>query len=79
MITVLCVGYSIGNEFSDHLLDGTNYLYLARSKLRQCSFGPELYVGELPDSVTGTVRVVRGEEIVWSRFRKVSSRTCVTR
>jgi hypothetical protein len=60
------VGYSIGNEFSDHILERTNYLYLAHSKLRQCSFGPELYVGELPDRVTGTVRVLRGEEIVWS-------------
>jgi hypothetical protein len=34
--TLWRVGYSIGNEFSDHLFDRTNYLYLARSKLRQC-------------------------------------------
>src|SRR5690606_2787187 len=36
------VGFALGNEFSDHVLEKRNYLYLAHSKLRPCSFGPEL-------------------------------------
>ncbi len=60
------VGFALGNEFSDHTLEKKNYLYLAHSKLRQCSFGPELLVGDLPSSVTGDIRVIRGRETVWS-------------
>jgi len=60
------VGFAIGNEFSDHITEKKNYLYLAHSKLRQCSFGPELLVGPLPDSIQGTVRIVRDGKTVWS-------------
>jgi hypothetical protein len=56
------VGYALGNEFSDHVLERQNYLYLAHSKLRPCAFGPELLLGELPQDVRGTVRVLRGDE-----------------
>ena len=49
------VGYALGNEFSDHVLERQNYLYLAHSKLRPCAFGPELLLGELPQDVRGTV------------------------
>ena len=49
---VLRVGYALGNEYSDHVMERKNYLYLAHSKLRQSSFGPELLVGELPQEVT---------------------------
>jgi hypothetical protein len=59
------VGCALGNEFSDHVLERRNYLYLAHSKLRPCAFGPELLLGELPDDVRGTVSVVRGEERLW--------------
>ena len=58
-------GYALGNEFSDHVLERRNYLYLAHSKLRPCSIGPELLVGELPGDVRGTSRFLRGEEVVW--------------
>ena len=34
------VGFAIGNEFSDHVTERQNYLYLAHSKLRVCSLGP---------------------------------------
>ena len=34
------VGFTLGNEFSDHVMERQNYLYLAHSKLRACSFGP---------------------------------------
>ena len=42
------VGYAIGNEFSDHVTERQNYLYLAHSKLHDCGLGPALLVGELP-------------------------------
>jgi hypothetical protein len=51
------IGYAIGNEFSDHVTERQNYLYLAHSKLRACSFGPALLVGELPAHVQGHSRV----------------------
>ena len=60
------VGYALGNEFADHVLERKNYLYLAHSKLRECAFGPELLVGELPDAVRGEVRIRRGGAIAWS-------------
>ena len=60
------VGYALGNEFADHVTEKQNYLYLAHSKLRECSFGPELLLGELPDAVSGTVRIIRGGEVMWS-------------
>jgi hypothetical protein len=59
------VGYALGNEFSDHVLERQNYLYLAHSKLRPCSFGPELLLGELPADVRGTIRVLRAGRAVW--------------
>jgi hypothetical protein len=59
------VGYALGNEFSDHVLERQNYLYLAHSKLRPCSFGPELLLGALPADVRGTVRVRRGGAAIW--------------
>ena len=42
------IGYALGNEFADHVLERQNYLYLAHSKLRPCAFGPELLLGDLP-------------------------------
>jgi hypothetical protein len=59
------IGYALGNEFSDHVLERQNYLYLAHSKLRPCSFGPELLLGELPAHVQGTVSVMRGNDRIW--------------
>ncbi len=61
------IGYALGNEYSDHITERINYLYLAHSKLRQCSFGPELLLGELPKSVKGIVSVIRGNEILWTK------------
>lgn len=62
----LRVGFALGNEYSDHKLERQNYLYLAHSKLRQCSFGPELFIGDLPDHIEGKARITRQNEIVWS-------------
>lgn len=59
------VGFVLGNEFSDHKMERINYLYLAHSKLRCCSFGPELLTGGLPEDVRGTVKIKRNDEIIW--------------
>ncbi|KPQ22711.1 AraD1 family protein [Halomonas sp. HL-93] len=61
------VGYALGNEFSDHVTERFNYLWLAHSKLRACSFGPELLIGELPDHLEGTSRIQRSGETVWEK------------
>ncbi|MDY7559410.1 GguC family protein [Pseudomonas sp. 10B1] len=61
------LGFAIGNEFSDHVMERKNYLYLAHSKLRACSFGPELRVGELPKNLSGTSRIRRNGEVLWEK------------
>jgi hypothetical protein len=61
------LGFALGNEFSDHVTEKFNYLWLAHSKLRQCSFGPELLTGALPAAVTGSSRVRRGNEIIFDK------------
>lgn len=62
----LRVGFALGNEYSDHMLEKQNYLYLAHSKLRTSSFGPELLVGDPPADIRGTVRLLRGDQAIWS-------------
>lgn len=59
------IGFALGNEFSDQVTEALNYLYLAHSKLRACSFGPELLIGSLPDNISGAVRVMRSGAQVW--------------
>jgi hypothetical protein len=61
------IGFALGNEFSDHVTERQNYLLLAHSKLRACAVGPELRLGALPDDIQGTSRIVRGNEVVWSK------------
>jgi hypothetical protein len=61
------VGFSLGNEFSDHVTERDNYLYLAHSKLRVCSLGPEIVIGDLPAEVRGASRIRRGNEIIWEK------------
>lgn len=61
------VGYAIGNEFSDHVTERFNYLWLAHSKLRACSIGPELLIGELPAYLEGTSRIVRDGQTLWEK------------
>jgi hypothetical protein len=61
------LGFAIGNEFSDHVTERQNYLYLAHSKLRACAVGPELRTGPLPADLQGTSRIRRGGEVVWER------------
>jgi len=48
-------------------MERRSYLYLAHSKLRACSYGPELRVGELPADLAGTSRIRRGDEVLWEK------------
>ncbi|HWT99501.1 MAG TPA: AraD1 family protein [Terriglobales bacterium] len=61
------LGYAIGNEYSDHVMERQNYLYLAHSKLRACAIGPELLVDDLPEKLEGESRILRGNEIIWRK------------
>jgi hypothetical protein len=61
------LGFALGNEFSDHVMERQNYLYLAHSKLRACAYGPELRVGELPEHLAGTSRIRRDGEVLWEK------------
>ena len=62
---ILRVGFALGNEFSDHIMEAKNYLYLAHSKLRACSFGPELIVRAPPAEISGQVRIERNGQTLW--------------
>ena len=61
------LGFAIGNEFSDHVTERKNYLYLAHSKLRPCAIGPELRSGEPPAHMEGMSRIRRNGEVVWQK------------
>jgi len=61
------LGFALANEFSDHVLEKTNYLLLAHSKLRPCAVGPEVLVGPLPPNVRGTSRIRREESVIWEK------------
>nr|WP_294810842.1 AraD1 family protein [uncultured Sphingomonas sp.] len=61
------LGFALGNEFSDHITERGNYLWLAHSKLRHASLGAELLVGELPADVRGTSKIVRNGETLWEK------------
>jgi hypothetical protein len=62
------LGFALGNEFSDHVTERQNYLYLAHSKLRNCGLGPALRVGELPTHVAGVSRIRDAKgEVRWEK------------
>jgi len=44
-----------------------NYLYLAHSKLRNASYGPEILVGDLPEDIRGTSKIVRDGKTLWEK------------
>ena len=63
----LRLGFCLANEFSDHVTERGNYLWLAHSKLRQAALGPELLTGDLPHDVRGSSRIVRQGAVVWEK------------
>ncbi len=64
------IGFTTGNEFSDHVMEKKNYLYLAPSKIRTCSLGPELVIDESFRDLNGEVSIVRKNETIWKKFIK---------
>jgi hypothetical protein len=65
--TPVRLGFAIANEFSDHVTERGNYLWLAHSKLRAAALGPELLLGDLPQDVRGASRIVRDGKILWEK------------
>lgn len=61
------IGMTAGNEFSDHVTERRNYLYLAASKLRNCAIGPELVIDPDFASAPGQVAIWRGGETIWCK------------
>lgn len=65
--TAYRLGLALANEFSDHVTERHNYLWLAHSKLRQAALGPELLLGTPPQKIEGTSKVVRDGETIWEK------------
>jgi hypothetical protein len=61
------VGMTIANEFSDHVMEQQNYLYLAPSKLRNCAIGPELVLAPVFSDVKGAVGILREGKTIWEK------------
>jgi hypothetical protein len=61
------LGFCLANEFSDHVIERGNYLWLAHSKLRPAALGAELLVGELPADVRGMSRILRDGKTLWEK------------
>lgn len=61
------LGFALANEFSDHVVEKGNYLWLAHSKLRPAALGPELLTGALPADVRGTSRILRDGAVLWEK------------
>ena len=60
------LGFCLANEFSDHVTERANYLWLAHSKLRPAALGPEL-IDAIPGDVRGTSRIVREGKTIWEK------------
>ena len=61
------LGFAVANEFSDHVTERVNYLWLAHSKLRQASFGPEIRIGAAPEDIRGFSRIIRDGKALWEK------------
>ncbi len=61
------LGFAAGNEFSDHVMERKNYLYLAPAKIRTCSIGPELVLTHDFKHIEGRVSVTRSDTVIWKR------------
>lgn len=61
------LGFCLANEFSDHITERGNYLWLAHSKLRPAALGAELLTGELPADVRGVSRITRNGTTLWEK------------
>jgi hypothetical protein len=60
------LGFCLANEYSDHVIERGNYLWLAHSKLRTAALGPELLC-DIPGDIGGTSRVIRNGKTIWEK------------
>ena len=65
--TPMRIGFALGNEFSDHVTERQNYLFLAHSKLRASSIGPEILIGDLPQDIQGRSKIFRDGAAVFDK------------
>jgi len=61
------LGVALANEFSDHVTERHNYLWLAHSKLRPAALGAELLLGPPPTDIRGTSRILRNGAVMWEK------------
>jgi hypothetical protein len=61
------LGFALGNEYSDHITERQNYLFLAHSKLRHCAIGPEMIAGAAPNNISGMSRINRRGKTIWEK------------
>ena len=61
------IGFATANEFSDHVMERKNYLYLAPSKIRNCSLGPELVITDDFKDISGKVSILRNGMVCWEQ------------
>jgi hypothetical protein len=61
------LGFALGNEYSDHVTERQNYLYLAHSKLRHSAVGPEMVASALPSHIEGQSRILRKGKVIWQK------------
>jgi hypothetical protein len=59
------LGFAIANEWSDHATERVNYLWLAPSKLRTCSIGPELITDQKFRNINGFCQIFRNNEPIY--------------
>jgi len=60
------LGFATANEWSDHAMERINYLWLAPSKLRTCSMGPELVTDQEFCDLRGSCLIQRGEKTLYN-------------
>lgn len=61
------LGITLANEFSDHVTERHNYLWLAHSKLRNAALGAELLLGAPPGDIRGVSRIFRDGTCLWEK------------
>jgi hypothetical protein len=61
------LGWALGNDLVDRRLQQRRPDQLAHARLRPSAIGPELLLGDLPRSLAGTARVLRGPRTVRER------------
>ena len=59
------LGFASGNEWADQHMERVNYLWLAPSKMRVCSVGPELITDSEFKDIRGRCRIVRETEEIY--------------